>query len=180
MKITFFKIIIFSLAIFILTIFYISLKEKNIYSTKNLIGQNISSFELDSLNEDLKINEEALKLNNFTLINFWASWCLPCRLEHKYLMRLKSESPNLKILGINYKDKKNDDNKFILDMGNPFFFLAQDVNGKSSVNFGIFGIPESILINKELKVLKKFIGPINEDDYKDIIKSNSEFQFLFR
>ena len=170
MKITFFKIIIFLLTIFTLTIFYISLKEKNVYSTKNLVGHNISSFELKSLNKDSKINDETLKLNNFTLINIWASWCFPCRLEHKYLMRLKSESPNLKILGINYKDKKKDANKFILNMGNPFFFLAQDINGTSSVNFGIFGIPESILINKELEVLKKFIGPINEEDYKNIIK----------
>ena len=170
MKITFFKIIIFLLTIFTLTIFYISLKEKNVYSTKNLVGHNISSFELKSLNKDSKINDETLKLNNFTLINIWASWCFPCRLEHKYLMRLKSESPNLKILGINYKDKKKDATKFILNMGNPFFFLAQDINGTSSVNFGIFGIPESILINKELEVLKKFIGPINEEDYKNIIK----------
>ena len=170
MKITFFKIIIFLLTIFTLTIFYISLKEKNVYSTKNLVGHNISSFELKSLNTDSKINDETFKLNNFTLINIWASWCFPCRLEHKYLMRLKSESPNLKILGINYKDKKKDANKFILNMGNPFFFLAQDINGTSSVNFGIFGIPESILINKELEVLKKFIGPINEEDYKNIIK----------
>ena len=60
--------------------------------------------------------------------------------------------------------------KFIEEFGNPYYFLAKDYEGRSSINFGIYGIPESILIDKNLKIIKKFIGPINQEDYKTILK----------
>ena len=79
-----------------------------------------------------------------------------------------SKEKNLKILGVNFKDKKINALKFLNDLGNPYNYLAKDSNGKQSVNFGIYGIPESILINSELIVIKKFIGPLNEQDLNDI------------
>ena len=170
MKINFFRACIFLLAIFVLSIFLFSLNKNNVYDTKNLIGQKINSFDLKSLDNEEKINEILLKKNKFTLINFWASWCFPCRAEHKYLIKIKKNSKNLKILGINFKDKKKEAKKFIAEFGNPYYFTAQDSDGRTSINFGIYGIPESILINKDLKIIKKFIGPINNEDYKTILK----------
>ena len=85
-----------------------------------------------------------------------------------------SKEKNLEILGVNFKDKKINALKFLNDLGNPYNYLASDELGKQSINFGIYGIPESILINNELIILKKFIGPINKndfDDIKEIIKS---------
>ena len=170
MKKNLLKIIISVVAIFIIGTFYVSLKKTEIYDTKNLVGTNLDNFELNSLNKNLKINQELVNKSQYTLINFWASWCAPCRAEHKYLMKIKKNSKNLKILGINFKDKEKDAKKFIEEFGNPYYFLAKDYEGRSSINFGIYGIPESILIDKNLKIIKKFIGPINQEDYKTILK----------
>ena len=72
------------------------------------------------------------------------------------------------MLGVNFKDKEKQANKFLNDLGNPYDFLAKDINGKQSVSFGIYGIPESILINKELLVIQKFVGPLSFDNYNKI------------
>ena len=85
-----------------------------------------------------------------------------------------SKEKNLKILGVNFKDKKINASKFLNELGNPYYHLAKDTKGKQSVNFGIYGIPESILINNETIVLKKFVGPLNDqnlNDIKEIINS---------
>jgi cytochrome c biogenesis protein CcmG/thiol:disulfide interchange protein DsbE len=83
-------------------------------------------------------------------------------------MNLANEK-NLKLLGVNFKDKKNQANFFLTKFGNPYDFLAKDELGKQSINFGIYGIPESILINKDLLIIKKFVGPLSAEDF-NIIK----------
>ena len=150
--------------IFIIGVFFIGLNKSSIYDTKNLVGQKVTSIKLERFNNNRIITEEDLKKNDFTLINFWASWCAPCRVEHPILLKLNKEK-NLQLLGVNFKDKKNNALKFLRDLGNPYDDLARDELGKYSINFGIYGIPESILINKDLVILKKFIGPISQNDY---------------
>jgi len=125
------------------------------------------SFEDDSI-----FTNDDFKKNSFTLINFWASWCAPCRIEHPQLMELSKEN-NIKILGVNFKDKKINALKFLKDLGDPYEYLTRDSNGKQSVNFGIYGIPESILIDNKLTIIKKFVGPLTKQDLnniKEIIK----------
>ena len=170
MKVNLTRFLIFALIFFILSVFFISLEKNNTYDTKNLVGESIDNFQLNSFYNENEINEKSLKDNRFTLINFWASWCGPCRLEHKYLIKLKKNNKNLIMLGVNFKDKKKEANKFLLNNGNPYHLMAMDSTGKESVNFGIYGIPESILINKELKIIKKIIGPMNNSDYKKIMR----------
>ena len=170
MKITLTKIIILSLIVFLIGSFFVSLKKTSLYDTKNLVGQNIDSFQLKSLKDDLEINEELLKKNEFTLINFWASWCAPCRAEHKYLVNLNKNAQNLKLLGINFKDDKSNAVKFLKNFGDPFHFLGSDTDGRVSINSGVYGIPESILVNQKLEIVKKFIGPLNESEYKNILE----------
>ncbi len=165
------KIIISVVAIFIIGTFYVSLKKTEIYDTKNLVGTNLDNFELNSLNKNLKVNQELVKNSQYTLINFWASWCAPCRAEHKYLMNLKRNAKNLKLIGINFKDEKKNANKFLSEFGDPYHYSAADSEGKVSINFGVYGIPESILVNNDLKIIKKFIGPLNQDEYTSILNS---------
>ena len=139
------------------------------YKTNFLTGKKISNISLEYFDENKFYKEEDLKRNNYTLINFWASWCLPCRQEHSLLIQLSKEK-NLKLLGVNFKDKKKQAEIFLNELGNPYDFLTKDELGKSSVKFGIFGIPESILVNKDLMILKKFVGPLSYEDYNLIIQ----------
>lgn len=170
MKINFFKILFFGFVIFIILVFWLGLKKDNNYNTSNLTGSKISSFELKSLQNNDFISDKKLKQNQFTLINFFASWCAPCRIEHKYLINLANENKKIKILGVNFKDNKNNAIKFLDRLGNPYDFVAQDLEGKASILFGVYGIPESILINNELTVIKKVIGPLDQTQYEEILK----------
>ncbi len=166
------KIIKISITIFFLFItfvFFIGLNKSSIYDTKDLVGQRLDNISLDDFDEDLKITEQDLKNNSYNLINFWSSWCGPCRDEHSFLLKLNNEK-NIGILGVNFKDKKDNAIKFLEELGNPYDNLARDEFGKNSVDLGIYGIPESILIDKNLIVIKKFIGPITEKDFNYIIK----------
>jgi cytochrome c biogenesis protein CcmG/thiol:disulfide interchange protein DsbE len=171
MKISISKIIIFSFVIFFLSIFWLGLKKNNNYDTKNIIGNKISNFQLPSIYNNKFISEESIKKNKFTLINFFASWCVPCRAEHKYLLNLSNKNNDIKILGINFKDKKNNAINFLNELGDPYNFVAEDPNGKASIIFGIYGIPESILVNSELVIIKKIIGPIDLTQYEEILQS---------
>ena len=162
------KLSIISLILFIIGVFFIGLNKSSIYDTKDLVGQKITNIQLDHFSENRIITGEDLKKNDFTLINFWASWCAPCRDEHATLLKLNNDEKNLKILGVNFKDKKNNALEFLNELGNPYDDLARDELGKHSVDFGIYGIPESILINRDLIIIKKFIGPISENDYEYI------------
>ena len=161
------KSIIVFLFIFVLLVFYNSLNRETNYSTDYLVGNKLTNINLKSFDDNKVYTSEDIQKSRYTLINFWASWCAPCRIEHPYLMQLSKEK-NLKILGVNFKDKKINASKFLNELGNPYYYMAKDTTGKQSVNFGIYGIPESILINNETVVLKKFVGPLNEQDLNDI------------
>ena len=161
------KITIIFLLIFILGIFFLSLNKNSNYNTESLVGNKLGEIELASFEDDSIFTNDDFKKNSFTLINFWASWCAPCRIEHPQLMELSKEN-NIKILGVNFKDKKINALKFLKDLGDPYEYLTRDSNGKQSVNFGIYGIPESILIDDKLTIIKKFVGPLTKQDLNNI------------
>ena len=163
------KSIIVFLFIFVLLVFYNSLNRETNYSTDYLVGNKLANINLKSFDDNKIFTSEDLKKSRYTLINFWASWCAPCKIEHPILMKL-SQKKNLMLLGINFKDKETQAKTFLSELGNPYDLLAKDKNGKHSVKFGIYGIPESILINKELTIIQKFVGPLSADDYENIIK----------
>ena len=161
------RISIVLLFVFILLVFYNSLNRKTNYSTDYLVGNKLANINLKSFDDKKIFSNKDFRKNKYTLINFWASWCAPCRVEHPYLIQLSKEK-NLYIVGVNFKDKKNNALNFLNNLGNPYNYLAKDTNGKQSVNFGIYGIPESILIDNKFNILKKIIGPLNERDIEEI------------
>ncbi len=154
---------------FLFIILYLSLGNERVYNTKDLVGKNISQVEINLFQSNETINTKEFTNNEFTILNFWASWCAPCRTEHPNLVRL-SKIKNLKLIGINFKDNKENAKSFLKENGNPFDILAEDKNGKNSVNFGVYGIPETILIDSELKILRKYIGPLNIKEVNEIRK----------
>ena len=163
----FYFIVILIVAIFIVLL--LGLKEEKNYSpqpeTKKL-NNSISLKELYS-GKNIFLNDLLLE-NELNLINIWASWCSPCKAEHPYLINL-NERFGINLIGINYKDNLDNSKKFLSDLGNPYDEVLVDSDGTKSIELGAIGVPETYLINNENKIIKKFIGPLDQDDYEDII-----------
>jgi len=104
---------------------------------------------------------------NVALVNIWASWCIPCRSEHEILMIL-SKIEGLNLYGINYKDNKDNALKFIEQLGNPYNKIGVDKNGRSSMVWGVYGVPETFIIHKGT-VIYKHIGPIHMNELENVI-----------
>jgi len=161
-----FIVIIFLSFCFI--IFYKGLNTPNTYAPQMDEKKDIPTFkakEFDSnnyLNSD-KIFEEKI----FYIVNIWASWCVPCRIEHPLLMQL-SKNQSIKLIGLNYRDNYKNAKKFINDFGNPYSRILIDEDGTLAIEFGAYGVPETFIVDKNKKIIKKFVGPINMEIVKEI------------
>ena len=174
MKKNYLKIIFTALIIFIIIIFFLALKEDKRYTLENeIIGKEIDYFEIKYFSNNNIFTKKDLKPNKFYLINIWASWCLPCRKEHPQLMKLTNDE-DLKMIGINYKDSKSNANKFLKNLGNPFDISLSDTDGTKTIFLGEFGVPESILLDPNKIIIKKFVGPINNQDVNFILNTVNE------
>ena len=128
-----------------------------------LINKSVPSFESKSLYDpNIIIKNEDIKDKN-VIINFFASWCLPCKVEHPLFFELSKINPDLYIVGFNHKDKKEDAKKYLSEDGNPYNFVGVDSEGKIALEFGVFGLPETFLINKEGKIIYKYMGPLTKE-----------------
>ena len=168
MKIKISFILIFLTITFILLIFF-----KTLFENKNYIPRKTNKIENISIEnfhsgKDLKL-KELFDSNKYIIINIWASWCVPCRQEHQYIKNI-SEITNLKIIGLNYKDKKDNAEKFLEELGNPYDIILKDINGTKSIFLGAYGVPETFIIDRELNILRKYIGPINSENEIEIRK----------
>ena len=163
-----FSLIILVLLVLSFFVFKFALEKEKIYSPKINNNQINTDFEVTDLIEEKKINfNQILVGKNFYLINIWSSWCEPCKDESEYLLELKNNTP-IMMIGINYKDKKKNALNFLKLYGDPFEQIFVDKQGLISINFGAYGVPETFLINEENKVLKKYIGPLNDEDVYEI------------
>ena len=133
-------------------------------------NQIFTDFKVQFLIDEKQTNfNKVLTGKNFYLINIWSSWCEPCKEENEYLLELKNNTP-IMMIGINYKDKKKNALNFLKLYGDPFEQIFVDKQGLISINFGAYGVPETFLINNNNKVLKKYIGPLNDEDVFEIKK----------
>lgn len=101
-----------------------------------------------------------------SLVNVWASWCVPCRQEHPVLLEL-SRDPRITLVGINYKDKNDNALRFLGELGNPFSAVGIDPAGKSAIDWGVYGIPETYLVAPDGEILFKQIGPFTIESLRD-------------
>tara|TARA_B100000787_G_C16057338_1_gene233964 strand:+ start:89 stop:610 length:522 start_codon:yes stop_codon:yes gene_type:complete len=166
-------IIIFIFLSFCFIVFYKGLNNSNTYSPKINDKKNIPIFKARDFNSNIEIaSEKVFEENSYYIVNIWASWCIPCRKEHSLLMEL-SKSQSVKLIGLNYRDNLKNAKKFINQLGNPYSKILIDSDGTLGVEFGAYGVPETFLIDKRKKIIKKFVGPINEEiveEIKSIIK----------
>ena len=166
-NIKFIIIILFSLFVFF--VFYKGLEKPNNYLPEKNLNKVDTSLVFKNLNDQKEILlGELINNDSFSIINIWASWCLPCRDEHAYLLKLRSTN-KINIIGINYKDKKSNAIEFLSDLGSPYSEVLTDKDGTKSIELGAMGVPETYLINNEV-VIKKYIGPLDEMKFKEIIE----------
>ena len=135
-----------------------------------LLNKNVPIFESSSLYDSKEIIKTINIKNKKTLINFFASWCSPCKIEHPLFFEIREKYPDLYLLGFNHKDPVSSAKKYLEDDGNPYDFVGVDSDGLIALEFGVFGLPETYLINEDGKIIYKFMGPIT----KDILKNEIE------
>ena len=100
-----------------------------------------------------------LQLGHVTLVNVFASWCVPCRAEHPYLMRLAREQ-DVRIYGINYKDKRDDALNWLGELGNPYVAIGADTDGRVAIEWGIYGVPETFVVDETGVIRFRQVGPL--------------------
>lgn len=135
-----------------------------------LIGHRVPSFSLPGLDQLRGPNGRAvpgltgaeLAAGRVTVLNIWASWCAPCRIEHPLLVEL-SRDPELRLVGIDYKDKPENARRFLGTFGNPFAAVGVDETGRTAIDFGVYGVPETFIIGPDGTIRHKHVGPLTPE-----------------
>ena len=129
-----------------------------------MIGKEAPEFELAGLKGD-GIARDTLK-GGPVLINFFASWCVPCRVEHPLLMRL-AQREHVPLYGIDYKDKPEDASKLLAQLGDPYRRIGMDTDGRVGLDFGVYGVPETYVLDSTGHIRKRFVGPLTTEQVND-------------
>ena len=125
-----------------------------------LVGKQAPGIEMTALGPKNLWDDAALRTGKPALVNFWASWCGPCRVEHPNLAALQAEG--LTILGVNYKDPQQNALGFLEELGDPYEAVGADTTGRMALNWGVYGVPETYLIDGEGNVLLRIAGPVTQ------------------
>ena len=104
-----------------------------------------------------------------TLVNVWASWCVPCHDEAPFLLELAKDK-RIQVVGINYKDVPDNARRFLGRYGNPFAASGADANGRASIDWGVYGVPETFVVGRDGHIAFKLIGPITQDNFGAVLK----------
>ncbi len=165
------KTLIIPFAIFLLILiafFNLLLKERNPSDIpSNLINKKIPEFEAKSLLRSEKFLSVEKFGNEVILVNFFATWCKPCRDEHIYIKRFSDEK-KIKIIGINYKDKSQKTIQWLKKLGNPYSNIPIDKNGRIAIDWGVYGIPETFVVSPKKIIKYRHVGPITKKSFEKI------------
>jgi cytochrome c biogenesis protein CcmG/thiol:disulfide interchange protein DsbE len=127
-----------------------------------LIDKPAPQFDLAQLHQAEQRIARDQMLGKVWMLNVWASWCVSCRQEHPVLMQL-ARTGELPIVGLNYKDKREDGINWLNDFGNPYVVSAWDIEGRVGVDYGVYGVPESYIIDKQGVIRHKITGPVTPE-----------------
>ncbi len=119
-----------------------------------------------------ELTDDMLRSGEVTVVNFWASWCPPCRAEHPNLHALTKEG--VRVAGINFKDKTEQANSYLDSSGDPFIAIGYDPQGRAAINWGVTAPPETFIVSGDGTVLFKFIGPLVGSDYEQRFRPELE------
>lgn len=130
-----------------------------------LIGKSVPEFDLPPVKgRKLGLSSNDLK-NQVSLVNVFASWCLECRAEHALLMQIE-KSGIVPLHGLNYKDKPKDAKKWLDEWGDPYKRTGADISGRVAIDWGVYGVPETFLIDREGRIVYKHIGALTKESYE--------------
>ncbi len=133
-----------------------------------LIGKPVPKFSLPTLSDENKIITEKDFAGQVWLLNVWASWCVSCRTEHPVLVE-NAELIGVPIIGLNYKDKRSDGVAWLARYGDPYSFSIVDADGRFGIDLGVYGVPETFLMDKQGVVRYKHTGPITIESLRAVI-----------
>jgi cytochrome c biogenesis protein CcmG/thiol:disulfide interchange protein DsbE len=143
-------------------IFYVRLGSDPEALPSLLVGKPVPAISLPPLGDGTPALSLADAKGRVTLVNFFSSWCLPCRQEHPVLRKL-SLDPSIRIVGVNYKDPSEAAKRFLRELGNPFAAIGVDSDGRTGINWGVTGPPETFVVDANGIVRRRFTGPLTEE-----------------
>ena len=123
-------------------------------------GRVAPAVEVTPLGDKTPLKDSDVRAEGVKLVNFWASWCAPCRVEHPNLEKLADDG--ITIYGVNYKDKPGNALKFLNDLGDPYAAIGADEAGRMALDWGVYGVPETYVIDGNGQIILRFAGPITE------------------
>jgi cytochrome c biogenesis protein CcmG/thiol:disulfide interchange protein DsbE len=132
-----------------------------------MIGREAPAVQVTALGPDEPFSDATLREPGVKLVNFWASWCAPCRAEHPLLEEMAAEG--IPILGVNYKDDPAKALGFLEELGNPYAAIGAD-SGRMAINWGVYGVPETYVIDGEGKIVLRFAGPITRQELERTLR----------
>lgn len=142
-------------------LFYVGMNREDPDALPSAIAGNPAPpVSLTDLGEGPTFTDETLRSPGVKLVNYWASWCAPCRAEHPNLTELAQEG--VPIYGINYKDKPGNALEFLGELGNPYTAMGADPTGRTALDWGLYGVPETYVIDGEGRIVLRFAGPITQ------------------
>ena len=133
-----------------------------------LVGKMAPAFELPRLHEPGKNFSPAEMKGRVWLLNVWASWCVSCRDEHPLLVSL-AKAKLVPIYGLNYKDPHEDALRWLKQFGDPYDMSVADIDGRTGIDYGVYGVPETYVIDKAGMIRYKHIGPVNRESLQNTI-----------
>ena len=152
----------------LLIFFYLLIIDRNPNELpSNLLNKNVPKFESESLLEEKKFVSSDVFGKKIKLVNFFATWCKPCRDEHNYIKDFSNQE-GIEVIGINYKDNKQKAIGWLKELGNPYSNIAVDKNGRIAIDWGVYGIPETFVVNSKGIIKYRHVGPITKKIYKKI------------
>lgn len=139
-----------------------------------LVGKPAPQFDLQPIQGFEKNGEPGTGLKTadlaegeVSIVNIWASWCGPCIQEHPVLIKLKKDHSDLRLVGINYKDRPDRALQFLNRLGDPYDMIGADVTGRVAIDWGVYGVPETYVVDGKGEVVYRFVGPLSEQAVAD-------------
>ena len=147
--------------------FVMGLRHDPSHITSTLINKPLPQFALPAVRDNQGLASADFK-GEPMLLNVFASWCVACRVEHPLLLQLKSQG--VTIQGLDWKDEAADGARYLADNGDPYIKAGNDKTGRTGIDLGVAGVPETFVVDRKGRVRYKFIGPIEADDWENTIK----------